>query len=257
MRKQIIAAAALVAVLAAGGCNKGSDTAVVARVNQTKITVSDYKRQLEGLENFQMEQAVAEDREARMEFLEDLIGIELALQEARRQGLDKESDYKKTMEALKKEYEETKQRLERRYRESSRNELFKALLKKELTDKAAKLEPPTDKEIREFYEKNRDKMMMGDGRRLALREVAPQIKNRLMQEKQRDLYLGYIKSLREKATVKVDEKVLDAMASSLSVTATLQVPEQPKGAEKPAEKSVEKPAEKPAAPADGDKGATK
>ena len=67
--------------------------------------------------------------------------------------------------------------------------------------------------------------MMADGRRLALRDVAPQIKNRLMQEKQRDLYLAYIKSLREKSNVKVDEKVLDAMASSLSVTATLQVPQ--------------------------------
>lgn len=225
MMKQMIAAAALVAVLGSMGCSKGGERAVVARVGQTKITVGDYKRQLEGLENFQMEQAVASDVAARKEFLEDLIGIELALQEARRQGLDKDTDYKKAMEAIKKEYDETKQRLEKRYREAGRNELFKILLKKELADKAAKLEQPTDQEVREFYEKNRDKMMMADGRRLALRDVAPQIKNRLMQEKQRDLYLAYIKSLREKSNVKVDEKVLDAMASSLSVTATLQVPQ--------------------------------
>ena len=225
MKKQVIAAAIVLAVLGSVGCNKGGDTAVVARVGQTKITVADYKRQLEGLENFQMEQAVASDKSARMEFLEDLIGIELVLQEAKRQGMDKDADYKKSMEAIKKEYDETKQRLEKRYREAGRNELFKIVLKKELADKAAKLDPPTDQEVREFYEKNRDKMMMADGRRLALRDVAPQIKNRLLQEKQRDLYLAYIKGLREKASVKVDDKVLDAMASSLSVTATLQVPQ--------------------------------
>ena len=130
MMKQMIAAAALVAVLGSMGCSKGGERAVVARVGQTKITVGDYKRQLEGLENFQMEQAVASDVAARKEFLEDLIGIELALQEARRQGLDKDTDYKKAMEAIKKEYDETKQRLEKRYREAGRNELFKILLKK-------------------------------------------------------------------------------------------------------------------------------
>lgn len=224
MMKRALAVGALIAVLGGSGCSKGGDTAVVARVNQTKITVSDYKRQLEGLENLQMEQAVAGDPKARKEFLEDLIGIELSLQEARRLGLDKETEYKKSLEAIKKEYEETKQRLERRYQDASRNELFKALLKKELGDKSAKLVPPTDKEVSDFYEKNREKMTLMDGRRLALKDVAPQIRNRLMQEKQRDLYLAYIKGLRDKATVKVDDKVLDAMASSLTATATLQIP---------------------------------
>jgi hypothetical protein len=225
MMKQMLAAAAMIAVLGSFGCSKGDDRAVVARVGQTKITVGDYKRQLEGLENFQMEQAVATDAAARKEFLEDLIGIELVLQEAKRQGLDKDADYKKTMDAIKKEYDETKQRLEKRYREAGRNELFKVVLKKELADRAAKLDPPTDKEISDFYVKNREKMITMDGKRIPLKDVAPQIKNRLLQEKQRDLYLAYIKGLREKANVKVEEKVLDAMASSLSVTATLQVPQ--------------------------------
>lgn len=225
MMKQILAAAAVFAVLGAAGCSKGSDTAVVARVNQAKITVADYKRQLEGLDNFQMEQAVASDPKARKDFLEDLIGIELAMQEARRLGLDKEAEHKKSLESIRKEYEETKKRLEKRYQEAVRNELFKALLKKELADKAAKLEPPTDKEVREFYEKNRDRMVTMDGKRLAYKDVVAQLRNRLLQEKQRGLYLAYIQSLREKATVKVDDKVLDALASSLSGTMTLEVPQ--------------------------------
>jgi peptidyl-prolyl cis-trans isomerase C len=219
------------AVLALTGCSRSGDTAVVARVNQAKITAGDFKRQLEGLDNFQMEQAVATDQAARKEFLDDLIGIELVLQEAKRQGLDKDAEFKKSQETVKKEYEEAKKRLDRRYQEAGRNELFKALLKKELQDKAAKLAPPTDAEIRAFFEKNRSKMMSMDGKPIAFKVVEPQIKQRLFQEKQRDLYLGYIKGLREKAKVAVDEKALDALASSLAGTVTLQVPQQPPAAQ--------------------------
>jgi peptidyl-prolyl cis-trans isomerase C len=225
MMKHFLAVAAI-AILGAAGCSKTSDNTVIARVNQTKITAGDYKRQLEGLDNFQMEQTVATDEKARTEFLEDLIGIELVLQEAKRQGLDKDPEYKKTLDSIKKDYEEAKRRLAKRYQDASKNELFKVLLKKELADKAAKLEPPTDKEIRDFYEKNRDKMVGMDGKRYSFKDVEPQIKSRLMQEKQRDLYLAYIKSLRDKAKVTVDEKALDALASSLRGTVTLKVPEE-------------------------------
>jgi SurA-like N-terminal domain len=233
----LIGAAAI--ALTVAGCTKGSDNAVLAKVNQTKITAGDFKRQLEGLDNVQLEQAVLNDAKARREFLDDLIGIELVNQEAKRQGLDKEADYKKTLDTLTKDYEDTKRRLERRYQDAKRNELFKVLLKKELAEKAKKLEQPTDQEVKDFYEKNRDKMVTMDGKRLALKDVQPQIKNRLFQEKQRDLYLGYIKGLREKAKVTVDEKAADAVASSMTVSATLQL-QQPAA---PAEKKDEKKAD--------------
>ena len=74
------------------------------RVNRTKITAADFKRQLEDLQP-QMQQAVASDPKARKEFLEDLIGIEVVLQEAKRQGLDKDPEFKKRQEMLKKEME--------------------------------------------------------------------------------------------------------------------------------------------------------
>jgi len=61
------------------------------------------------------------------------------------------------------------------------------------------------------------------GKRLNLKDVEPQIKEPPVQEKQRELYLGYIKGLREKAKVSVDEKAVETLASSLSVTATLQM----------------------------------
>ncbi len=199
---------ALALAVAMSGCSKGSDSTVLARVNRTSITVADFKKQLEDLDP-RMQQAVATDPKARKEFLEDLIGIEVVLQEARRQGLDKDAEYKKRQETLRK-------KLEQRMQEDSKNELFTNLLKKELADKMSKLPMPTDKEVQDFYDKNRDKMHNEAGKKLSLKEVEPQIKRRLVQEKQRELYLEYAKALRAKAKVSIDEKALDAAAVSLS-----------------------------------------
>jgi len=196
--------------IAASGCSRGSDSAVLARVNRTAITASDFKKQLEELDP-RMQQAVVTDPKARKEFLEDLIGIEVVLQEARRQGLDKDAEFKKRQEALRK-------KMEQRMQEDTKNELFSNLLKKELADKMSKLPMPTDKEVYDFYTKNKDKMRTEVGKQLSLKEVEPQIKRRLLQEKQRELYLEYAKALRSKAKVSIDEKALDAAAASFSQT---------------------------------------
>src|SRR5512146_3588093 len=87
-------------ILSATGCNKAtssSDGTALAKVNRTTITTAEFKKQLDELAP-QMQQAVMSDPKARKEFLEDLIGIELVLQEAKRQGLEKDAEYKKRQE---------------------------------------------------------------------------------------------------------------------------------------------------------------
>src|SRR5574337_1110429 len=78
------------------GCGKGSGGAVLAKVNRSTITEADFKRQLSELTP-QMQQAVTNDPKARQEFLQDLIGIELVVQEAKRLGMDKDPEFKKSM----------------------------------------------------------------------------------------------------------------------------------------------------------------
>src|SRR5574337_136475 len=207
----VIAALLLVLPLALTGCTKGSDNAVLARVNRSKITAADFKKQLEDLQP-QMQQAVTSDPKARKEFLEDLIGIEVVLQEAKKQGLDKDPEFKKRQDMLKKE-------MERRIQDDARNELFNNLLKKELADKLTKIAPPTDQEVRDYYAKNLDKMKTPDGKKLSFKEVEPQLKRRMLAEKQRDLYLEYAKGLRAKAKITVDDKALDQAAASLAPAA--------------------------------------
>ncbi len=205
----VIGVSLLVFVISATGCNKGSDnSAVMVRVNRGTITTADFKKQVEELAP-QMQQAVVADPKARREFLDDLIGIELVIQEAKRQGLDRDSEFKKRQEMLKKE-------LESRMQEDVKNELFNTVLKKEIGDKLSKITPPTDQEVREYYNTNKDKIVKAVGKPVSLKEIEPQLKMRILQEKRRDLYVAYAKGLREKAKISVDDKVLDSAVTDIA-----------------------------------------
>ncbi len=200
--------ALLALILSTAGCTKSSsDGAVLARVNRGAITATDFRKQVEDLAP-QMRQAVATDPKARKEFLDDLIGIELVVQEAKRQGLDKDAEFKKRQEMLRKE-------LERRIQEDAKNELFNSVLKKEIGDKLAKVAAPTDQEVRDYFTNNKEKIFAAVGKQVNFKEIEPQLKLRLMQEKRRDLYLEYAKTLKAKAKISVDDKALDEAVASL------------------------------------------
>ncbi len=209
MKRKLAAGISILAITTAlAGCNKASDGPVLARVNRTTITVGDFKKQLEDLAP-QMQQAVVSDPKARKEFLEDLIGIELVLQEAKRQGIDKDGEYRKRQETLKKE-------MERRLQEDAKNELFNTVLKKEIGEKLGKIAAPTDQEVREYYAKNKDKIKAAAGKEVSLKEIEPQLKMRMMQERRRDLYVEYANGLKAKAKVSVDDKALNDAAATLA-----------------------------------------
>jgi len=186
--KMTVAVPMLALIIAAAGCTKASsDGAVLAKVNRGAITAEEFKQQLEDLAP-QMQQAIASDPKARKEFLEDLIGIELVIQEAKRQGLEKDAEFRKRQE----------------------------MLKKELGEKMSGIAQPSDEEVREYYNKNKDKIKTADGRQIGLKEVEPQLRTRIQQEKRRDVYLEYAKGLKARANISVDDKALEAAAVSLS-----------------------------------------
>ena len=198
----------LALAIAMSGCNKVQDGVVLAKVNRGAITVTDFKKQIEELAP-QMQQAVIADPSARKEFLEDLIGIELVIQEAKRLGLDKDADYKKRQEQLKKE-------LERRVQEEAKNDLFNSLLKKELGDKMSKVTPPTDKEVQDYFTKNKDKIVKAAGKQVSFKEIEQQLKLRMTQEKRRLLYVEYAKGLKAKAKISIDDKAMDTAMAELT-----------------------------------------
>jgi len=211
MMNKITAVTAAVIALSLAGCTKSTDGVVIAKVNNAKITTADFKKQLNDLQP-QMLQAVATDAKARKEFLEDLIGIELVLQEAKRQGLDKDAEFKKKQDALRKE-------MEQRVQDMAKNELFNALLKKELMDK---VKEPTDDEIKAYYDSHREDIKKAaGGKDMSLKQAEAQgLKRYVFQMKQRDAYLEFSKGLRAKAKISVDDKALETLASDLSRPAT-------------------------------------
>ena len=207
MMNRMTAAAMAIIALSLAGCTKSTDSAVIAKVNNAKITSADFKKQLDELQP-QMLQAVATDPKARKEFLEDLIGIELVLQEARRQGLDKDAEFKKKQDARKKE-------LEQRLQDANKNDLFNALLKKELMDK---VKEPTDAELKAYYDSHREEIKKAaGGKDITFKQAEAQgLKRFVFQMKQRDAYLEFSKGLKEKAKITVDDKALETLAIDLS-----------------------------------------
>ena len=218
--KEVICIVSLALVVILSGCNKAPDKTVLAKVNREAITAEDFKKQFEDLSP-QLQQALANDTKMRKDYLDDLIAIELVIQEAKRQGLDKDTEFKKNLEAKKQKVEEYKKQLDLQLQAATRDELFNSMLKKDLGEKLKNLPPPTDKEALDFYNKNKDKIRSAAGKQISFKEVEPQIKLRLMQEKQRPLYIEYTKSLRAKASVSIDDKALDATVAGLSRTADI------------------------------------
>jgi len=209
------------------GCSKGSDSAVLAKVNGTSITVADFKKQMEDL-NPQLRQAVATDPAARKEFLENQILSELLVQEAKKQGLDKEASFKKSMETHKKDAEDERKKIDQRLENVARYELISSVLKKEVGDKMNQVPAPTDKEIRDYFNANKEKIQAYLGKKVSLKEIEPRIKMILMQEKQSRLSLDYAKGLKEKATITVDDKALEtAMAEAAPPPVSPEAPKAP------------------------------
>jgi len=223
MNKLSTAALSLLALLVVvTGCSKGSDNTVLAKVNSSSITAADFRKQLESLTP-QMQQAVAADATARKEFLEDLIGIELVVQEAKKLGLDKDAEFQKSMDARKKEIDEYRKqldqqraKLDQQLQDANKDELFNSVLKKQLGEKIGKVAAPTDQEVKDYYAKNKAKITAAVGKQVSLKEIEPQLKARLQQEKRREVYLAFAKELKAKATISIDDKALETATASMA-----------------------------------------
>lgn len=131
---------------AAFGCQSKTGTGskeqksgqVLAEVNGSTITSSDYNKEVEALPPYL--KPMTETAEGKKELLDTMVVRELILQQANKEGIDKGEDVANKLEELKKRI------------------VVEAFLKKKVEEQAKM----SDAELQEFYNKNEEKFKTGD-----------------------------------------------------------------------------------------------
>ncbi len=116
------------------GCGKDSDSRVLARVNETKITGADLEREIDQLPFHS--RTMLQSAEAQGRLLDEMVKRELLMQEAAKRKLASQPE------------------IQARLEETRRNILLNALLTQEIRDKV-KVEEP---EVRSYFDKHRDEL---------------------------------------------------------------------------------------------------
>jgi len=143
MRKHLILSVVIAAsvLLMAAGCSQetaanrtGDKSPVLAEVNGAPITVDLFKAETDTLPP-QVRQMLS-DEETKNKFLDEVINKELLVQQARKDGLENDPDYKKIMDR------------------TSFNLLLQMYVSREVFDKAK----VSDEEVREYFDKNKQNL---------------------------------------------------------------------------------------------------
>ncbi len=170
------------------GCSPAGDNGdnrVVAQVDKYQMSVEDLKHELKNIPYDEKE--YLNTKEGRLEYIDRLLEKEILLQQAQRQGLDREKDFMKSIES---------------YWEQ-------ALLKLLLERKSKEISGSThvyDNEIEEYY--------MASGERLPFPRVKGSIKRAIRQEKETEAMNSWIEELKEKLYIKVNEELLEEILSN-------------------------------------------
>ena len=163
------------------GCSAGSspDKKVVAQIDKYKMTIEDLKYEFKNAPYDEI--ALLKTENGKKKYLEGIIEKEVLLQEAQRQGIDREKDFMKSIENY---WEQALLRIliERKSREISN------------------LTTVYDNEIEEYYKDS--------GEDLPLSKVKNEIRDIIKQKKQTEAMNNWIEELKKRSYIKVDENVL-------------------------------------------------
>lgn len=177
------------AVLFLTGCSSGNNNAenkVVAQINKYKMTVEDMKYEFKNAPYDEI--AALKTERGRKEYLDGLIEKEVLLQEAQRQGIEREKDFMKSIE---------------NYWEQA---LLRILLERKSKEIASSVNV-YDNEIEEYYKNSGEKQPFS--------KVKNEIRDIIKQKKQTDAMDAWIKELKNRSYVKVNENVVtDAFFSN-------------------------------------------
>ncbi|MCX7793760.1 MAG: SurA N-terminal domain-containing protein [Thermodesulfovibrionales bacterium] len=201
----------IILLLAIAGCGeKKSSGPVVAKVNDTAITKEDVMRKLDTLPPYA--QQFFQGPQGMKRLVDELVKTEVLYAEAKKKGYDRDKEYRDQVEEFKKQYQRELERLQKEYK--SRVEEFqkiaaiRLLLKKELPQNVE----ITDKEIRDFYERNKNNLREG-GKIVEFDAVKDRIRESLIENKQAEVFNKYVEELQKKYTITINDKELETLSA--------------------------------------------
>ncbi|MFC1667662.1 SurA N-terminal domain-containing protein [Candidatus Omnitrophota bacterium] len=154
------------------------DRGVVAQVNKYKMKVEDLKDELKNMPYDEI--FLLKTDQGRREYVNRLLEKQVLIQEAQRQGLDKEKDFMKTIE---------------NYWEQA---LLKLLLQRK-SKEISGLIYVSDSEINKYYRNS--------GEKAPFSKVKEDIKKAIRQEKETKAMDAWIQELRKRAHIRINEEV--------------------------------------------------
>lgn len=182
-RSSLLIVAFLILTVAAG-CGRRRSDRILATVNNYKMTVEDFD--YESKEIFRMGRVIGDTPNTKEEILDALIVKEILLQEAQKQGLDKDKEFMRSIEQY---WEQT---------------LIKELMKKkfkEIHDKVTVYE----EEVLEYYRYElRDKES-------PLEDVRSTITREIRSKKERKLLDEWIDEMRSRSRIRVNKNVFNEL----------------------------------------------
>lgn len=170
------------------GCSPAGtkgDNRIVAEVNNYRMTVEDLQYELESIPYD--DKNLLKTKEGQREYINRLLEKEILLQEAQRQGLDRERDFMKSIE---------------NYWEQA---LLKFLLQKK-SKEISSLVHVYDNEIEEYYRNS--------GETSPLSKVRRDIRRTIRQKKETEAMDAWLEELRKQSYIKIDDEVLEKVFSS-------------------------------------------
>lgn len=204
------------------GCAKKEEQKgqYLVKINGITITKADLKNEVEALPPFAQKMFEGEEGIARL--IDELIKKELLYQEAKKKGLDKDAAYLKKVA------------------DSQKLILISALLEKEIEDKA-KL---SDKDIRDFYEKNKADFMV-QGKTIEFEKIRDMLAQRLTAQKQKEVFDGYVENLKKSYKIDVNKEAIAGLSKKEEPKKEDVKKEEPKKEEAVKEEKKEPSKEKP------------
>lgn len=171
------------------GCAKKEEQKgqYLVKINGVTITKEDLKKEVEALPPFAQKMFEGEEGIARL--IDELIKKELLYQEAKKKGLDRDAGYLKKVA------------------DSQKLILISALLEKEIEDKARL----SDKDVRDFYEKNKADFMV-QGKTIEFEKIRDMLAQRLTAQKQKEVFDGYVESLKKSYKIDVNKEAIAGLS---------------------------------------------